>query len=264
MRASKRKREPRDEQGFWHRSQVMNHVADILIFISVLALGYVAAVAALRLPFFPLREVSVVGPLKHVTQAQLDYAARNALTGNFFTVNLGSARAAFEKLPWVRRAHVRRIWPSGIEVELEEHVAAGLWKQGEGGDSRLVNVHGEVFAGAGEADLPLLGGPQASAPEVLARYRQFSELLAPLGRKPRSVMLSARLAWQLRLDDGLVIQLGRDQQKSTVAERLARFVTSYTEATEKLHAPAVTADLRYPNGFALRLGRTKSENKGKR
>ena len=264
MRAAKRKPGTGQARGLWDRPLVMNHVADILFFVSVLVLGYVAVMAALRLPFFPLREVTVVGPLQHVTQAQIEYAARSALTGNFFTVNLSAARAAFEKLPWVRHVQVRRMWPNGIELELEEHVAAGVWKQGESGESRLVNVQGEVFAAASNAVLPLLGGPQGSAPAVLARYRAFSELVAPLGRKPQSVMLSARLAWQLRLDDGLVVQLGRDQQKSPVSERLARFITSYTEATEKLRAPAATADLRYPNGFALKLGRGRIETKSKR
>lgn len=242
-------------QSFWNRPKLMNLIADLLLFLSTLAMGYIAVVVALRLPFFPLREVIVVSPLSQVTAAQIEYASRSALTGNFFTVNLDKVRATFEKLPWVRRAQVRRQWPNTIELEIEEHVAAALWKQGEVGDTRLVNVQGEVFAAASNAALPVFGGPPGSAAEVLTRYQEFTQLLQPLGRKPQSVTLTPRLAWQLRLDDGLVLELGRDQPKSPVAERLARFVATYGDATQRLKLPALTADLRYPNGFALRPGR---------
>jgi cell division protein FtsQ len=34
-----------------------------------------------------------------------------ALRGNFFTVDLEAVKETFEKLPWVRKAEVRRRWP---------------------------------------------------------------------------------------------------------------------------------------------------------
>jgi cell division protein FtsQ len=250
-------------EGFWDRPLLMNHVADIVLFLSLLALGYVALTMWLRMPFFPLRELVVVGPLQHVTQTQVEYVARSGLSGNFFTVDLDKVRAAFERLPWVRRANARRLWPNGIELALEEHVAAGVWRQGESGESTLVNVQGEVFAAANKETLPVLAGPIGSAPEVLERYREFSALLAPIGHKLQSVSLSARLAWTLRLDDGLVIELGRDDPKSQATERLARFLASYRESAQLLGAPVAKADLRYANGFALKPGRGRIEPKGR-
>jgi len=49
------------------------------------------------------------------------------IKGNFFSINLQRARAAFESVPWVRRATVRRVWPDRLAVSLEEHRAAALW-----------------------------------------------------------------------------------------------------------------------------------------
>lgn len=255
------KRKGNDSGGFWDRPQLMNLLSDLLLFVSAAALGYAAVLGMARLPFFPLREVVVTSRLQEVTAMQVEYAARNAVAGNFFTVNLDAVRAAFEKLPWVRRADVRRRWPNGIELAIEEHVAAARWKLADGAEARLVNRDGEVFAASSSARLPVFAGPEGSAPQILARHRELSEQLAPLGRRPQSVALSPRQAWQVRLDDGVLLDLGRDQAKSPVNERLARFVGVYREATERLHARADVIDLRYPNGFAVRLARA-GKNEG--
>lgn len=233
----------------------MNLLADMLLLAGTAALGFAAVIALLRLPLLPLREVLVTSPLREVTAMQVEYAARNAVKGNFLTVDLDAVRAAFEKLPWVRRADARRRWPDGIELAIEEHVAAARWKQADGAEVRLVNREGEVFAASTGARLPLFVGPEGSAAQILARHRELAGLLAPLGRSPQSVALSPRQAWQVRLDDGVLLDLGRDQARSPVSERLARFVGAYREAAGKLPARAEVIDLRYPNGFAVRLAR---------
>ena len=252
---AKGKKKSNDNAGFWDRPQLMNLIADLLFFAAALALGYAATLAVARLPFFPLREVVVAGPLREVTPTQVEYAARNAMAGNFFTVNLEAVRAAFEKLPWVRKAEVRRRWPDGLELALEEHVAAARWKQADGAESRLVNREGEVFAAASNAWLPLFVGPDGTAPLILAGYEEVLPLLEPIGRQPQSLALSPRQAWQLRLDDGVLLDLGRDQAKSRVNERLQRFTAVYRQATERLKARADVIDLRYPNGYAMRVAR---------
>ena len=233
----------------------MNLIADLLFFASALALGYAATLAVARLPFFPLRELVVAGPLQEVTPTQVEYAAGNAVAGNFFTVNLDAVRAAFEKLPWVRKAEVRRRWPNGLELTIEEHVAAARWKHAESAEARLVNREGEVFAAASNAKLPLFVGPEGTAPLILARYHEMQPLLAPIGRQPQSLALSPRQAWQMKLDDGVLLDLGRDQAKSRVNERLQRFAAVYGQAAERLKARGDVIDLRYPNGFAMRVAR---------
>lgn len=246
--------------GFWDRPQLLNLVADLLLLFGAVALGYALVVSATRLPFFPLRQLVVASTLEQVTPTQIEYASRSSLSGNFFTVNLDNVRGAFEKLPWVRKASVRRLWPDGIELTIEEHVAVARW-QNSAGEARLVNDRGEVFAASlpnlpdGQSALPLFGGPEGSAAQLLGRYREFAEVLAPLGRTPRAVALSPRQAWQLRLDDGLTLELGRDQLNSPLHERLQRFVGTYAQARTRIKTMIASIDMRYPNGFALRPGR---------
>ena len=245
-----------EADGFWDRPLLINLVSDLLLLFGAAILAYAAVVTAVRLPFFPLKQVVVVSALNQVTPAQIEYAARSSLAGNFFTVNLDDVRNAFDKLPWVRKTSVRRRWPDGVELAIEEHVAAARWRNSEG-EARLVNSQGELFAASlpdDHAPLPMFGGPESSAPQILARYREFAELLAPLGRTSKIVTLSPRLAWQLRLDDGLTLELGRDQPKHPIQERLRRFVGTYGEARARAKTSIATIDMRYPNGFAMRPG----------
>lgn len=242
--------------GFWDRPVLIDLVADVLIVLAVAGLAWAATLLVQRLPFFPLRQVVVVAPLGQVTPAQIEQAARVALVGNFFTVDLDSVRGTFEKLPWVRRAEVRRRWPDALELALDEHVAVARWKRSDvqaSHEVRLVNDRGEIFAAASEDTLPVFSGPEGSAPLLLSRYREFEQALAAVDRRPQTLLLSGREAWQLRLDDGLVLDLGRDEAKHPLSERLARFVTYYRSALEKTHlAAGGVVDMRYPNGFALR------------
>lgn len=255
-----RRRKPRPAaEGFWDRPPLINMLADMLLLFGIIGLSYAALLAVVRLPLFPLKQVVVVSPLDQVTRTQVEYAVQHSLAGNFFTVNLDGMRSSFEKLPWVRKASVRRRWPDGVEVEIEEHVAMARW-QNSAGEMRLVNKQGEVFSAAlaggqgGQGTLPLFGGPEGTASQVLARYHEFSELLAPLGRTPRAVMLSPRQAWQLRLDDGLMLELGRDQSNYSIHDRLERFVGTYGAAKARVATSVASIDMRYPNGFALRPG----------
>jgi cell division protein FtsQ len=240
------------EDGFWDRPVLMNLVADVLIVFAIAGLAWSAATAVQRLPIFPLHDVVVGGSLDNVTRSQIEQAARVALTGNFFTVDLDEVRTVFEKLPWVRQADVRRRWPGTLELSIDEHVAVARWRRVDG-ESRLVNDHGEVFAAASDLQLPVFAGPEGSSAQVLNRYREIEQALVAIGRKPETLVLSSREAWQVKLDDGVVIELGRDEAKHSLADRLARFVAYYRLALEKTHlARAGVVDMRYPNGFALR------------
>lgn len=238
--------------GLWHQPALMNLLADLLIVLAIAALAWAALTAVQRMPVFPLREVVLTAAPQRVPAQQLEDAARSAVAGNFFTVDLEATRAAFEKLPWVRKVSLRRHWPDGLALTLEEHEAMARWRHLDG-TLALVNRQGEVFS-AERPDhappLPLFSGPEGSAAELLNRYVEFNAALAPTGRHIDAIALSQRRAWQLRLDDGLAIELGRDQDKHPLNERLARFVAHYDAARSRV-GTLLVADMRYPSGFAL-------------
>jgi cell division protein FtsQ len=228
----------------WDDHLLLDRVASWLTAAAALALGYALLLLVVRLPVFAVREVALTAPALHTTREQVQSLVESELRGNFFTLDLEQARAAFEKLPWVRRAGLRRAWPDRLEVELEEHVALARWR-----GSGLVNTYGELFEAATDQALPVFAGPSGAAAEMAENYRKFQAALAPLGRSATEVRLSERRAWELKLDDGRMLELGRQDALA----RVARFAAAYPQASAWLPTGAYRVDLRYPNGFAVRM-----------
>lgn len=239
----------------WDEPRLLNTASNALFALALVLVAYAAGTVLAQSPAFALRSIRVQGDLDHVSRGQIVEALQGRVRGTFFTVDVEAIRSMFQTIPWVRRAEVRRRWPDRLEVKLEEHVVLARW--GQGPEGRLVNLYGEVFSGrvaAGrDAELPQFAGPAGSEHEVARRYALFRELLAPLSLEPRTVVLSQRQSWQARLSNGLTVQLGRDSAKDPVHERLARFVEVYPHTLGRMSRRFDYVDLRYPNGFALRV-----------
>jgi cell division protein FtsQ len=225
--------------------------AGVLVGIASLAFALAGLALLLRSPLFPVSEIEVTSALAKTTKEEIEAATRGRIDGNFFALDTAAVRAALERLPWVRRVSVRRVWPARLEVALEEHVALARW-----GDDALVNTHGERFPGRTAEALPLFLGPAGTEPEVARRYARFAELLAPLGSPLERVVLTSRYGWQLRLASGLQIALGRDADAGE--SRLKRFVEAYPATLGRIARSHDYVDLRYANGFALRVPGLKS------
>jgi cell division protein FtsQ len=239
----------------WDRPALLNAAANTLYGIATVLGLYSLFFLVIHLPVFPIKEVRVLGELQHVTREQVEATVRKQLAGNFFTVDIAGARKAFERLPWVRRVEVRRVWPDGLHVVLDEHVAIARW-----GDSGLVNSHGEVFSAASDARLPVFNGPPGSAAEMARRYAWFREELARVRQAPAELTLSQRRAWELRLTSGLLLKLGRDR----VDERITTFLSVYEGTVAPVSTRLDYVDLRYPNGFAVRISDSREPARDRR
>ena len=249
----------------WDNPRLLNTAANALIGLAALLFAFAGLQLLLRSPLFPLKEIVVRGELKNAARAEIENAV-DGTGGNFFALDLAALRERLEPVSWVRRVDLRRVWPDRIEVTLEEHVAFARWGQvvGDLQSRGLVNTFGEPFSApmddGAAAQLPLFAGPAGSDAEVARRYRRFAALLAQLGANPERVVLTPRYAWQLRLgggeNRGLNLELGRDAAEP-VEQRLARFVAAYPESLGRLPRRSAGeqryVDLRYPNGFALRV-----------
>lgn len=148
---------------------------------------------------------------------------------------------------------VRREWPNKLIVTVEEHRALGTW----GDDGRLLSVKGDVFtANLAEAEddgeLLEFEGPDGSEKEVVARFAQFRNWFAPIRLTPEAVHLSNRYAWSVKLDNGMTVELGREQGDALLKERISRLVSVYPQLLERLQGKIENVDMRYPNGLALK------------
>jgi cell division protein FtsQ len=241
----------------WQDTKMLNACANALlgIFLLLLAAGGLWWLG--QRPMFNLRSIQIDGvghgELRHVNRLTVKGSAIARIRGNFFTADLDAVRQAFESVPWVRRAAVRREWPNQLIVTLEEHEAFGIW----GDEGRLLSAKGDLFtANLAEAeedhDLPELTGPAGSEKEVLARFKQFQDWFAPINLALESLQLSERYAWTAKLNNGMSVEFGREQNGNTLKERVVRLTGIYPQLLAKLQDKIENVDMRYPNGLALK------------
>ncbi len=235
--------------------RLLNLTASVLFVVGGLLMVTLLVMWLMRQPAFNIRSVKVEGDVSRNSVSTIRANAVPLLSGNYFTLDLSRGRQAFESVPWVRHAVVRRVWPNRLAVRLEEHRAAALWLSKEGED-QLVNQQGEVFqANLGDVedeDLPTLAGPDGSSAEVLAMYHRLVTLFVPMEMTLDTLTLSSRGSWHAEFDTGAEVELGRGTPDEVVA-RSERFVATVKQVIERHQRPLVFADLRHNEGYAVRL-----------
>lgn len=239
--------------------KLMNLAASLL-FMATIVLGIAAVLWwAIHQSAFSIARVLIEGDIRHTNTALVRQHLGPQLEGNFFTINPTELRNGFEQLPWVRRAHVSRQFPNGLRVKLQEHLPRARW--GAGG-SAMINTLGEVFEAprsAGRSDerdaLPQLAGPDGSAQQVLSMFEALGPVFAPIAPSLKSLSWRDSGSWLVELSNGARLELGSGTD-AQVIERARRFVELLPQASrvwQRSSASLEYADLRYTDGFALRL-----------
>jgi len=223
----------------WDNHKALRGLANLLLLASLAMLLYAGGMWLVNAPWFPVRKIAIDGQLQKVTPEQLKYIAEHQLSGTFFTLDIDKTRAAFEKLPWVSEAQVRRSWPDTLEITVAEH-------RGENG---LISTAGRWFDAASDQELPVLYGPVGSEKEMSDTLLTLRQSLAPVGLIPAALTLTDRRSWQVQLSNGVRLELGRGD----VAARVLRFARYWKNTLAGLPYRIEAVDLRYPNGFAARM-----------
>lgn len=229
----------------WVTGRHLLLVANALLLLCGVLFGYFLYRTVVQLEYFAVRHVDVYGEVQHLNQEALAEAIAG-VRGNFITVDLASAKARLEEVPWVRQAALERSFPNRLSVHVEEHRPLARWRAGG-----LVNSFGELFAGSIETPLPLFDGPKDAVAEIKARYDTLVGPLTEIGLSAVGLVVSPRKAWRVRLNNGLTLELGREK----IDERLKTFFTAYPSTIAAFGDNNRTIDLRYSNGFAIKLSK---------
>lgn len=232
----------------WDNAYLLRNLANALLALNLAAVLFGATYYVMHLPgAFPLRGAYLGVAPQHVDAEQVLRVLRKETDGNLVTVDIERIRQSLERLPWVRGVNIRREFPSLLEVQVEEHQVLARWNE-----NALVNREGEVFVAESDQTLPDFRGPEGTSVEVTRQYEAFGLQLAALDLHASKLTLSPRHAWQIRLSNGTVLELGRED----MAQRLARFVAVYPYTEDIKHQAENSGavryvDLRYHNGFAV-------------
>lgn len=213
--------------------------------VALAALAVAEGIVPLPEQDYPIRTLKVEGTFERVSREDVAATVAPHAERGFLESDVRAIRGALVDLPWVHAASVRRVWPDALHITLVEERALARWAGGG-----LVNVDGELFHPPGDAlaSLPLLEGPPRSTAHVLGQYLALRQELGPLGLEIVGLSMDARRAWELELDNGIRLTLGRRDPE----QQVRRFVRFYPEVMAARAADIEEVDLRYTNGFAVR------------
>ncbi|MEM7620934.1 MAG: FtsQ-type POTRA domain-containing protein [Pseudomonadota bacterium] len=172
---------------------------------------------------FRIERVNVVGG-KNIDVAEV----KNILqTEQISLLNFDTkqARERVEALPWVRRAHVLRLFPSTVKVTIEERIPYAIW-QNEG-KHYWIDQEGIAVTQIKLSKLPpltlLVGkGAETAAKDLFANLKVYPDF-------KNNISIAFRVAerrWTLRLKNEVEIWLPADNLKVALTE-IARLAKSY-------------------------------------
>nr|WP_309576730.1 cell division protein FtsQ/DivIB [Moraxella osloensis] len=166
---------------------------------------------------------------------------------NLLKADLQSYVAKLETVDWVGQADVRRDWQQGIVVNVVPRQAVAKF-----GSERLVDANGTVFKPAdsndlNNASLMQLQGDSQNAVVMMQQIKQVSDWFMPLGMKIEEVIVTPRMAWLFRFDNGLRVLVDNDN----TSEKLYRLSIMLQNQLKPQLETLQTVDLRYKNGMAI-------------
>lgn len=193
----------------------------------------------------PMRQVMLEAPLKKISAQEVYQVVQPLAQGGFFNVDVKSITDAVAALPWADRVTVRRVWPDTLQVTVIEQQALARWV-----DGGLVNVRGERFApdpASYPEGLPELTGPETTVAQMATLYKGVTAPLQNVGVSVKRMTLTPRRAWELELNNGIRVVLGRADAELRL-QRLVRFYPELAARAENVQQ----IDMRYTNGFAVK------------
>ncbi|HMS26542.1 MAG TPA: cell division protein FtsQ/DivIB [Burkholderiaceae bacterium] len=237
--------------------KLMNYLVTGMI-VMFLGMATIYFAKNLKTEFADLRGIVITGDSKYQNTSNIREAILPSLSGGILDINLGFVKSAFENLPWVRSATVKRIYPNRINVSLTEHLVIGVW--GDFDDRKLVNVHGELFdVGSDELEeisrLPKFVGNNSQSILIVNMYQKLKDMFTSMNTHISKIQLSPRGNWSIFLANGTHLELGRgnvDQifQNTKLALHAA---VKVAEKYEKNVKDIKYVDLRYPSGYAIQV-----------
>ncbi len=217
---------------------------------------------------FQIEEILVSGESGDEGGEQVKQVVRNALDGNFFSLDLERLEYEVEQLPWVFSASLRRQWPSTIVIHVVEAELAARW-----GTDKWLSLAGDLVVRKvnekwDHTALAQLNGPEDQVEVVWEAFQQWSGKFAALGLSLDSLSLSPTGLLDFRISaaapaaqgesgnpDGRMA--GTDAHMTLIVEvqrsgtRVQRFLDALDPGLLARFPEMESVDLRYPNGFAI-------------
>lgn len=193
-----------------------------------------------------IKYVRTEGVFQYISKSEVKEILLPLVKTDFFTADLDAIKETVERMPWVDRVSVKRIWPDAIDIKVYEQNAYARW-----GNDSLLNERGEVFKPNNAAQfehLPKLFGPEGQQSKVLEIMKGIRTTLHDQSLELAEFVIDDRRSWRIVLASGMEIILGRKDQ----LKNFQRFLKSLKLFEPDQVDAIARVDLRYPNGYAVK------------
>ncbi len=195
----------------------------------------------------PIQEFQITTDLKQLSRQEVEKVLQPYLGKSFWGVELNKIQADLMHLDWVNQAVVKRSWPNQLRISIEEQSPVARW-----GETGLVNHKGEVFFPNrldGYERFVRLDGKLEDSKQLLLKLAELQSALQGLNWSISRLQESVDGVWNIQIMDGPTLILDRHDEQ----HKLKRFVAAYPQLKDGFRKSAQVYDLRYSNGFAIKL-----------
>ena len=231
----------------------------VCVLISLISIGWWLTKMLVNQEHAPVNSIVISGEMPYTQREAVLNAMSHVDLGNFFQVDVNDIQQQVLALPWVYSVAVRKQWPNEVKIYVVDQTPVALWN----GDF-ILNQFGKAF----QADktrlkqaLPEFFGPEGTELLALENFINLNDLLEYRNLAINELVLSERFSWQLTLNDGVMLNLGREER----VKRVQRFMDVYPliknhlaeqEKQENNHKKQLKQavdyiDLRYDTGLAV-------------
>ncbi len=196
--------------------------------------------------FLPVDTISIKGNLSQISVERISLDLSEAgLLQNYIRMDVKDVQSLVQQIPWIQNVAVRKQWPSSLYLHVTEKRADAIW-----GEHRLYSREAGIFDSPEDdtyRGLVILSGPDDQAQHMYEQYRIFQRLLAKSGFVIARITMTERRAWEIYLDQGPRLILGRELDE--IKGRLERFLKVYPFIQNRDQIAYL--DLRYDSGLAV-------------
>ncbi|MFI4954424.1 MAG: cell division protein FtsQ/DivIB [Gammaproteobacteria bacterium] len=218
----------------------------IFLLILIMIAGGITVGYVYQNELLPVKQIQIDGELQRIDMQDVEQILLPYVQHGLLGIDVMAIQQSLMGVPWVAQARVSRMWPDTVHIWLAEPQPVAVWA-----NNGVVSQEGIVYylpAGAELPNLPVFEGLEGQSPIMLEHYQQMQSVLASQNLNIVRLVLTPRGAWELELDNGIVVRLGQSEP----LERLQRFLTVYPELISDPNQHIEYVDLRYPNGLAVK------------
>lgn len=190
--------------------------------------------------------VEVSGDLKVLDKAQLEPVIEPFTKTNLYLLDAKALEKAIENNTWVNAASMTKIWPDRLSIKIYEQKPVAFW-----GENKMLAENGEIINAITKDKkndaLPLLYSPREEGREMAASFLKIRRWMKGFPLKIISFKEDTRGSWKVKLENGITLKVGRNEQK----KRVRRFLVGYEQSLANVINKIKSVDLRYTNGFAV-------------